>query len=994
MEVEKGTNLSDIENDLDEEPGEVIESAPPLEVGEERELGSSGIKKKLLKRGHGYEAPEFGDEATEKTDCGNLDLVHYVGTLLDGTKIESTRDGDDPLTIKLGEGRVVKGLDYAVVTMKKGEIALFTLPAELGYDNAAVRFEVELVSWIRVVDLSRDGGIVKKIVEKGERNELPGDLDEVFVKYRAALADGTVVAETPEEGIEFYVKDGHFCPALPKAIKTMKRGEKAKLIVQPRYAFGEEGRDANEGFNSIPPSDAKVLKKILKEGEGAWTANEGASVTVSYIARLEDGTVFDKKGVDGEQPLEFIIDEEQVIAGLDRAVATMKKGELAILTIHPDFGFGSVEVRRDLAVVPPCSNVFFEVEMLDFIREKAPWEMSNQERLEAAGKKKEEGNLLFKKGKLQQAGKKYDKAADYVSEDGNFGDDESKLARTLRMLCWLNGAACSLKLNDFQEAIKLCSKVLDIEFHNVKALYRRAQAYMEIADLVLAELDIKKALEVDPHNREVKLIEKNLKRLQVESDKRDAKLYTNIFGRATKLLLLLLLLLPLSNVCSQMLPVSHSQLVKFLPGFQGPLPFELETGYVGVGEEEEVQLFYYFVKTERKPEEAPLMLWLTGGPGCSSLTALLYEIGPLNFNIEQYNGSLPTLTLNPYAWTKVSSIIFVDSPVGTGFSYARSSFASPPSDSEQVGHALQFLRKWLVDHPEFMSNPFFVGGDSYSGIPVPVLAQLISDGNQEGVRPAINLQGYILGNPVTVPQDEGNSQITFAHGMGLIPDDLFESKIHIMQSLERSCGGEYQTIDPRNAECLKHKQAYHTCISQINLAHILEWNCELVSPKPPLHMLDKRRYLSNKDYNVFSESTPPPILDCRSYGYLLSEYWTNDQYVREALHIRKGSIGRWQRCSYDIPYEYDIHTSIQFHAKFSAQGYYRSLIYSGDHDMLVPFMATQAWIRSLNYSIVNDWRPWFVKGQVAGYGAGHTAPEYKPEECSTMYTKWLYEEPL
>lgn len=66
MEVEKGTNLSDIENDLDEEPGEVIESAPPLEVGEERELGSSGIKKKLLQRGHGYDAPEFGDEATGK----------------------------------------------------------------------------------------------------------------------------------------------------------------------------------------------------------------------------------------------------------------------------------------------------------------------------------------------------------------------------------------------------------------------------------------------------------------------------------------------------------------------------------------------------------------------------------------------------------------------------------------------------------------------------------------------------------------------------------------------------------------------------------------------------------------------------------------------------------------------------------------------------------------------------------------------------------------
>lgn len=557
MEAGKATDVSDIQNEdeLDEEPGEVIESAPPLKVGEERELGTSGLKKKLLKRGHGYETPELGDEAT----------VHYVGTLLDGTKFESTRDRDEPLTIKLGQGRVVKGLDHGVVSMKKGEIALFTLPAELGYgvvggggsvvpSNAIVRFEVELVSWITVVDLSKDGGIVKKIIEKGERNERPGDLDEVLVKYRVALVDGTVVAETPEEGIEFYVKDGHFCSALPKAIKTMKRGEKVRLIVQPQYAFGVEGRDANNGFHSVPPSsvlnidlelvsfkpvidvtgDAKVIKKVLKEGEGAWVANESASVTVSYIARLEDGTVFEKKGIDGEQPLEFITDEEQVIAGLDRAVATMKKGEQAILTIHPDFGFGSVEARRDLAVVPPHSNIVFEVEMLDFIREKAPWEMINHERLETARRKKEEGNLLFKEGKYQKAGKKYDKGADYVSEDGNFGDDESKLARELRLSFWLNGAACSLKLNDFQEAIKLCSKVLDIEFHNVKALYRRAQAYMQVADLVLAELDIKKALEVDPQNREVKLIEKNLKRLQVESNKRDAKLYTNIFGRMTK----------------------------------------------------------------------------------------------------------------------------------------------------------------------------------------------------------------------------------------------------------------------------------------------------------------------------------------------------------------------------------------------------------------------------------------------------------------------------
>ncbi|KAL6995332.1 peptidylprolyl isomerase, partial [Sarracenia purpurea var. burkii] len=279
--------------------------------------------------------------------------------------------------------------------------------------------------------------------------------------------------------------------------------------------------------------DYKVIKKILKEGEGTLTANEGAAVTIRYTAMLEDGIVFEKKGFD-EGPFEFITDEEQVIAGLDRGAATMKKREQAIFTITSEYGFGSTEVKRDLAVVPPNSTLLYEVEMLDFVKEKAPWQMTSQERIKAAERKKEEGNLLFKNGKYQRAGKKYDKAADYISEDTPFGDSDQKLLKALRVSCWLNGAACTLKLNNFLEAIKLCSKVLEVECYNVKALYRRAQAYLETADLHLAELDIKKALEADPQNREVKLIQKNLKQFQVESNKRDVKLYSNMFARTIK----------------------------------------------------------------------------------------------------------------------------------------------------------------------------------------------------------------------------------------------------------------------------------------------------------------------------------------------------------------------------------------------------------------------------------------------------------------------------
>ncbi|XP_015168614.1 peptidyl-prolyl cis-trans isomerase FKBP62-like isoform X2 [Solanum tuberosum] len=331
----------------------------------------------------------------------------------------------------------------------------------------------------------------------------------------------------------------------------MRKGEKVNLLIQPQYASVDRDKDSESGVPSIPPSsilsidlelvsfkpvinvtgDLGVLKKILKEGEGTLTADEGAAVTIRYTAKLVDGTLLEKRGFDGEDALKFITDEEQVVAGLDQAVTTMKKGEHAIVTVKPDYGFGNTEVKRDLAMVPPCSTIIFEVEMLEFTKEKDPREMNKHERIQMAQRKKEEGNLLFKNGKYQRAMKKYEKATDCINEDEHFEDDDQKIVKSLRVSCWLNGAAACLKRNYFQEAIKQCSKVLEVESCNVKALYRRAQAFMETADLHLAELDIKKALEIDPQNREVKLIQKNLKQLQAESNKRDAKLYTTMFAR-------------------------------------------------------------------------------------------------------------------------------------------------------------------------------------------------------------------------------------------------------------------------------------------------------------------------------------------------------------------------------------------------------------------------------------------------------------------------------
>ncbi|XP_057430722.1 serine carboxypeptidase-like 11 [Lotus japonicus] len=451
---------------------------------------------------------------------------------------------------------------------------------------------------------------------------------------------------------------------------------------------------------------------------------------------------------------------------------------------------------------------------------------------------------------------------------------------------------------------------------------------------------------------------------------------------------ILLPLLLLFHTCFE--HATCGKIVQFLPGIEGPLPFVLETGYVGVGEGKNVQAFYYFIESENNPKEDPLMLWLTGGPGCSCLHGLMFEIGPFTVKKEEYNGSRPNLILNPHSWTKVSSIIFIDIPVSTGFTYAKTKSAAQRGDWLLVRQTRQFLRKWLINHPKFLSNKVYIGGDSYSGIPIPVIVQEISQENEKGLRPRINLQGYILGNALTTERDT-NYAIPFSHGMGLISDELYES-------LQKNCKREYVNVDPRDVFCLRDMNSFMELTSGLDLFYILEPACYW-------NWIDEgvswRRYLINK-YPPEEINGRPPLY-CRSYEHFLANFWVNDDNVRKALHIRKGSIGKWHRCSFDIPYKKEINSSFEYHVNLSKKGY-RSLIYSGDHDMMVSFFATQAWIRYLNYSIVNDWRPWHdANGRVAGYtrtysnrmtfatvkGGGHTAPEHKPEECFAMYSRWI-----
>ncbi|KAK1276639.1 Serine carboxypeptidase-like 2 [Acorus gramineus] len=74
----------------------------------------------------------------------------------------------------------------------------------------------------------------------------------------------------------------------------------------------------------------------------------------------------------------------------------------------------------------------------------------------------------------------------------------------------------------------------------------------------------------------------------------------------------------------------------------------------------------------------------------------------------------------------------------------------------------------------------------------------------------------------------------------------------------------------------------------------------------------------------------------------------------------------WIRCPNGLSYFKDVPSSLPYHVSLVNRGY-RALVYSGDHDLVVPHVGTQEWIKSLNFSVVDEWRPWSVDGQVAGY---------------------------
>ncbi|KAK1398068.1 Carboxypeptidase [Heracleum sosnowskyi] len=489
---------------------------------------------------------------------------------------------------------------------------------------------------------------------------------------------------------------------------------------------------------------------------------------------------------------------------------------------------------------------------------------------------------------------------------------------------------------------------------------------------------------------------------------------TNVNLFITTLLIYILLTLALTQSAPE------GALIKQLPGLNVNLPSKHYSGYVPISEINGKKLFYYFVVSERNPSEDPVVLFLEGGYGCSGMAAFVHQHGPVSFEKVKPRGSMPKLHLNEYSWSKVSNIIYLDSPAGAGYSYSGNESDYSTGDKQTASDTHIFLLEWFKLYPEFLRNPFYIAGESYGGVYTPTLASELVKGIDANVKPKINFKGYMVGNGKTNTEIDDNSVMSFAHGMGLISDDLY-------QELVAECNGTY--FDTVKATCKSKVDKALLVLEDVNELNILE-PCnrgpedkitistallpesfrELGITKRPIpvrkRMLGRTLPLRSRVRDGIIRTWPQLLqrdkIKCKPDDEVATT-WLNNEAVREALHAENESVaGKWMICT-ELDYVSDSGSMIRYHKQLTSLGL-RALIYSGDHDMLVPFTGTQAWTRSIGYKIVDEWRAWYVDDhQVAGYiqgydndftfltikGAGHTAPRDKPKEALQFYSRWL-----
>ncbi|KAI9829941.1 MAG: hypothetical protein M1819_005913 [Sarea resinae] len=395
------------------------------------------------------------------------------------------------------------------------------------------------------------------------------------------------------------------------------------------------------------------------------------------------------------------------------------------------------------------------------------------------------------------------------------------------------------------------------------------------------------------------------------------------------------------------------------------------SGYLD-DEENDKHLFYWFFESRNDPANDPVVLWLNGGPGCSSLTGLFLELGPssIDENLK--------VVYNPYSWNSNASVIFLDQPVNVGFSYSGGTVSNTVAAGKDV-YAL--LTLFFKQFPQYAKQDFHIAGESYAGHYIPVFTSEILSHKKTN----INLKSVMIGNGLT----DGLTQ--YEHYKPMACGD----------------GGWPAVLD--EGECQAMENAYPRCASLIENCYNSEsvWSCVPASIYCNNAMLGPYQRTGQNVYDVRGKCEDGNNLCYKQLGWITD--YLNQKEVQKELGVE---VSGYDSCNFDINRNFLFQGDWMQPFHRLVPGILEKipvLIYAGDADFICNWLGNQAWTEALEWPGQKSFNKAPLSnlkltdngkkiGEVKSSGnftflrihaAGHMVPLDQPEPSLDMFNRWL-----
>lgn len=454
-------------------------------------------------------------------------------------------------------------------------------------------------------------------------------------------------------------------------------------------------------------------------------------------------------------------------------------------------------------------------------------------------------------------------------------------------------------------------------------------------------------------------------------------------------------------------------LVESLPGY-GRTPTPQFSGYLDATDGcdtatngDSCHLHYWMALAEEDAMNKPVVMWLNGGPGSSSILGFLTELGPLLMN------ATGGLMYNPYAWTKVANVFALEAPVGVGYSYCANQLEGKlckntdkfTASASRAGLVDMFTNKF----PELANNDFFIVGESYAGVYIPTLSKEILD-NADG---KVNLKGIAVGDPCTdnTAQEDSMDSLWYGYKYGLVDEQTFDllwNKCEVRSPNLMTKGGKHlvaaelnkQLLDVReellaqNEDSRKNNNKNDLLLSEDDILS------EMRKVAEDLWMGLKVTSARNHHNHRSNDMTPECRLAQRKFLFSssagLSQGWDDlfiDDYslfapvsnkedddmaawmmrpdVRKALHVEEAPTKTWPGADigFDYTKEYDACNGDFEDGAWSMINFYqdivprleKTIVYNGDTDPCVSYEGTRTAIKRVGFNELDggSYRPWF-----------------------------------